>query len=76
MDSPPVSPSSTHDAGYVQNKESVGIAPSAFSPGYFQSCYVVEKELGRGGKGVVLLVTHMLDVRTFRSVFLPIGTFV
>ena len=49
VDSPPASPSSTH-----------GIAPSAFSPGYFQSCYVVEKELGRGGKGVVLLVTHLI----------------
>lgn len=49
VDSPPASPSPTH-----------GIAPSAFSPGYFQSCYVVEKELGRGGKGVVLLVTHLI----------------
>ncbi|KAL6716466.1 putative serine/threonine-protein kinase iks1 [Lecanora helva] len=38
-----------------------GISATAFSPGYFERCYVVEKELGRGGKGVVLLVTHMLD---------------
>ena len=38
-----------------------GISATAFSPGYFEKCYVVEKELGRGGKGVVLLVTHMLD---------------
>ena len=38
-----------------------GISVDAFSPGYFQRFFVVEKELGRGGKGVVLLVTHMLD---------------
>ena len=38
-----------------------GISASAFSPGYFQRFFVVEKELGRGGKGVVLLVTHVLD---------------
>lgn len=37
------------------------ISSSAFSPGYFQRFFVVEKELGRGGKGVVLLVTHVLD---------------
>ena len=39
----------------------VGISASAFSPGYFKRFFVVEKELGRGGKGVVLLVTHVLD---------------
>ena len=48
--SPPASPPSP-----------TGISATAFSPGYFERCYVVEKELGRGGKGVVLLVTHMLD---------------
>ena len=48
--SPPASPPSP-----------AGISATAFSPGYFERCYVVEKELGRGGKGVVLLVTHMLD---------------
>ena len=37
------------------------ISASAFSPGYFKRFFVVEKELGRGGKGVVLLVTHVLD---------------
>ena len=38
-----------------------GISASAFSQGYFNRFFVVEKELGRGGKGVVLLVTHSLD---------------
>ena len=37
------------------------ISAGAFSPGYFKRFFVVEKELGRGGKGVVLLVTHILD---------------
>ncbi|KAL8737787.1 MAG: hypothetical protein Q9181_001350 [Wetmoreana brouardii] len=40
---------------------SAGISATAFSPGYFQRFFVEEKELGRGGKGVVLLVKHVLD---------------
>lgn len=38
-----------------------GIKASAFSPGYFERFFVTERELGRGGKGVVLLVRHVLD---------------
>ncbi|KAI9815957.1 MAG: putative serine/threonine-protein kinase iks1 [Pycnora praestabilis] len=38
-----------------------GISSAAFSPNYFKRFFVEEKELGRGGKGVVLLVKHMLD---------------
>lgn len=38
-----------------------GISASAFSPGYFQRFFKIQKELGRGGKGVVFLVTHFLD---------------
>ncbi|RVD88337.1 uncharacterized protein DFL_002526 [Arthrobotrys flagrans] len=38
-----------------------GISSSAFSPGYFNQFFVKEKELGKGGKGVVLLVRHVLD---------------
>jgi serine/threonine protein kinase len=38
-----------------------GISSSAFSQGYFKTFFVEERELGRGGKGVVLLVQHMLD---------------
>jgi serine/threonine protein kinase len=38
-----------------------GISERAFSPNYFKTFFVEERELGRGGKGVVLLVRHMLD---------------
>ena len=38
-----------------------GISAAAFSPNYFRRFFVEEGELGRGGKGVVLLVKHMLD---------------
>ncbi|CZT04582.1 probable interferon-induced [Rhynchosporium agropyri] len=37
------------------------IKKEAFSPNYFQQFFTEEKELGRGGKGVVLLVRHELD---------------
>ncbi|KFY51038.1 hypothetical protein V496_08999 [Pseudogymnoascus sp. VKM F-4515 (FW-2607)] len=42
-------------------RESLGIKKDAFSPNYFQKFFTVESELGRGGKGVVLLVRHELD---------------
>lgn len=38
-----------------------GISSAAFSPDYFTRFFVEEGELGRGGKGVVLLVKHVLD---------------
>lgn len=38
-----------------------GIKREAFSPNYFKKFFVEEKELGRGGKGVVILVKHQLD---------------
>ncbi|CAF9942396.1 putative serine/threonine-protein kinase iks1 [Imshaugia aleurites] len=65
VDSPPASPAA-----------SPGISETAFSPGYFQRCYVVEKELGKGGKGVVLLVTHLLDgneIGHFACKRVPVG---
>ncbi|PGH04526.1 IKS protein kinase [Helicocarpus griseus UAMH5409] len=37
------------------------ISSAAFSPNYFKRFFVEEGELGRGGKGVVLLVKHVLD---------------
>ncbi|KAI5815663.1 kinase-like domain-containing protein [Pyronema omphalodes] len=43
------------------SQKDTGIKSSAFSPGYFERFFVQEKELGRGGKGVVLLVRHVLD---------------
>lgn len=41
--------------------EGQGIKREAFSPNYFAKFFTEEKELGRGGKGVVLLVRHELD---------------
>ncbi|EME48425.1 hypothetical protein DOTSEDRAFT_67466 [Dothistroma septosporum NZE10] len=38
-----------------------GISASAFSPGYFEQFFKTERELGRGGNGVVLLVEHVID---------------
>lgn len=38
-----------------------GISKTAFSPNYFKTFFREERELGRGGKGVVLLVTHAID---------------
>ncbi|EFW15103.1 putative serine/threonine-protein kinase iks1 [Coccidioides posadasii str. Silveira] len=40
---------------------SPGISSTAFSQGYFKRFFVEEGVLGRGGKGVVLLVKHVLD---------------
>lgn len=38
-----------------------GISDAAFSPGYFARFFVEQRVLGKGGKGVVLLVRHVLD---------------
>lgn len=40
---------------------SQGISSTAFSQDYFKRFFVEEKVLGKGGKGVVLLVKHVLD---------------
>ncbi|MCJ1269871.1 putative serine/threonine-protein kinase iks1 [Lobaria immixta] len=53
-----------------------GISSSAFSPDYFKRFFVEERELGRGGKGVVLLVKHVLDGVTlghFACKRVPVG---
>ncbi|KAH9892172.1 protein kinase-like protein [Xylariomycetidae sp. FL2044] len=42
-------------------QEGARIRREAFSPNYFQRFFVEERELGRGGKGVVLLVRHEID---------------
>ncbi|OCT46735.1 putative protein kinase [Cladophialophora carrionii] len=63
--SAPVPPSQAH-----------GISETAFSPNYFEKFFVEERELGRGGKGVVLLVKHVLDGVTlgrFACKRVPIG---
>ncbi|MCJ1287597.1 putative serine/threonine-protein kinase iks1 [Xylographa opegraphella] len=62
--SPPVYPSA--DAEFVGSSPALppsshGISSTAFSPNYFKKFFIEERELGRGGKGVVLLVKHVLD---------------
>ncbi|KAI1448874.1 kinase-like protein [Annulohypoxylon stygium] len=42
-------------------QEGARIRRDAFSPNYFKRFFVEEQELGRGGKGVVLLVRHEID---------------
>ncbi|GKT41399.1 putative serine/threonine-protein kinase mkcF [Colletotrichum spaethianum] len=53
------------DAEFVSSSPAVQegsrIRRDAFSPNYFKTFFVEEKELGRGGKGVVLLVRHEID---------------
>jgi serine/threonine protein kinase len=38
-----------------------GISEAAFAPLYYEKFFRTERELGRGGRGVVLLVQHLLD---------------
>ncbi|KAK0712858.1 kinase-like domain-containing protein [Lasiosphaeria miniovina] len=42
-------------------QEGSRIRREAFSPNYFNTFFVEERELGRGGKGVVMLVRHEID---------------
>ena len=53
------------DAEFVSSTPAVPegsrIRKEAFSPHYFKTFFVEERELGRGGKGVVLLVRHEID---------------
>lgn len=53
-----------------------GISANAFSPGYFQQFFREERELGRGGNGVVLLVEHVIDgvsLGSFACKRIPVG---
>ncbi|KJZ75399.1 hypothetical protein HIM_05325 [Hirsutella minnesotensis 3608] len=55
------------EAEFVSSAPGVGqaegsrIRRDAFSPNYFKTFFVEETVLGRGGKGVVLLVRHEID---------------
>ncbi|KAI5296229.1 putative serine/threonine-protein kinase iks1 [Ascosphaera acerosa] len=49
------------DASSGTSASYTGISAAAFTPHYFQRFFVEERVLGRGGKGVVLLVKHVLD---------------
>ncbi|KAH6663258.1 calcium-dependent protein kinase [Plectosphaerella plurivora] len=61
----PASVEEVEDAEFVSSTPSVQqgsrIRKEAFSPNYFKTFFVEERELGRGGKGVVLLVRHEID---------------
>ncbi|KAJ5374001.1 hypothetical protein N7517_006007 [Penicillium concentricum] len=54
INNPPVQPTSSPQPPQ-------GISSAAFSPDYFKRFFVEERVLGKGGKGVVLLVKHVLD---------------
>lgn len=53
-----------------------GIEDDSFLPNYFKHFFVEKRELGRGGRGVVLLVEHFLD-KVFLGEFackrIPVG---
>lgn len=52
------------------------IATESFSQGYFKTFFVKERELGRGGNGVVLLVKHVIngvDLGQFACKRIPVG---
>lgn len=54
LTSTPTSGSDARDVG-------PGIREEAFSQNYYKKFFIEEKELGKGGKGVVYLVKHVLD---------------
>ncbi|KAL1959697.1 hypothetical protein VTO42DRAFT_1283 [Malbranchea cinnamomea] len=56
--------------------EAAGISPDAFNDGFFQRNFIEERLLGKGGKGVVMLVRHMLgsnDLGYFACKRIPVG---
>lgn len=58
----PASPGPTSAPSHNSHQTaSQGISSAAFSQDYFKKFFVEEKVLGKGGKGVVLLVKHVLD---------------
>ncbi|CAJ2499720.1 Uu.00g025730.m01.CDS01 [Anthostomella pinea] len=58
-------PQDADEAEFVSSipapREGARIRRAAFNQDYFKTFFVEEGELGRGGKGVVLLVRHVLD---------------
>jgi serine/threonine protein kinase len=57
----PAGPSQSPGDTQPSHSEGTRIRKQAFSPGYFKTFFKEEKVLGRGGKGVVLLVRHEID---------------
>ena len=64
-----------HHSGPPHRKKA-RISASSFSQGYFKQFFTDEGELGRGGKGVVILAKHWLDgvlLGLFACKRIPIG---
>ena len=57
----PALPDGPTSDGPARAPPSQGISSAAFSQDYFKRFFVEERVLGKGGKGVVLLVKHELD---------------
>ncbi|KAF9883385.1 putative serine/threonine-protein kinase iks1 [Aspergillus nanangensis] len=58
---PPALPDGPTSDPAPDTTHSQGISSAAFIPDYFKKFFVEETVLGKGGKGVVLLVKHVLD---------------
>lgn len=65
---PPADFGAEPDAHREGARKGSQIRRDSFVPGYFKTFFVEERELGRGGKGIVLLVRHEIDG-------LPLGHF-
>ena len=53
--------SSSAEASAPQQQQYSSISESAFSQGYFDRFFKVKQQLGKGSRGVVYLVEHILD---------------
>jgi serine/threonine protein kinase len=63
-------------AGSASESTNQSIKNESFLPNYFKHFFVDKRELGRGGKGVVLLVEHFLDkvsLGEFACKRIPVG---
>lgn len=60
----------------VNSLTSAGISPQSFNDGFFKRNFIEERVLGKGGKGIVLLVKHVLgsnDLGQFACKRVPVG---
>lgn len=70
------SPAQTPTPPRLKRSISQRINSDAFSPGYFKTFFELERELGRGGNGVVFLVRHVInevDLGRFACKRIPVG---
>lgn len=72
----PDSPTQTPTPPRLTRLKSHRISSDSFSQGYFKTFFVEERELGRGGNGVVFLVRHVInevDLGRFACKRIPVG---